>query len=409
MSNPRLRVPPNKALERTAGSHPLAAAPHRRRYPYQDIDRFARGNSARSLATNDYGVAKGGRPLLYDAVDSSRLRSAMWRCFMNHALRAIIVSILALLVAPAAAKAQETSKIPRIGVLIHHPSDSHYAHALREGLRELGHVEGRNIAIEWRWDREQGRSEVYFGLAAELVRLKPDVIVAGGNQAIAAAQRSTGTIPIVMVFASDPVGVGFVASLARPGRNITGLTTQATEVQAKRPQLLKETVPNLSRVAVLWDPNDPGRQDLAREAGVGIQAVGMEPYLFEVRDPNSLDRAFAAMNRESVGAFLVVPSAVIFAHRARIFELAVKSRLPTMCQLRWFVEAGCLMSYGPNFIDLHRRAAYFVDKILKGAKPGHLPVEQPTKFELVINLRIAKALGVAIPQSLLLRADDLIQ
>ena len=274
-------------------------------------------------------------------------------------------------------------------------------------MRELGYVEGQNIVIEWRF--AGGKTEQFPDLAAELVRLKVDVIVAPINPAIAAAQSATSAIPVVMVLASDPVGHGFVASLSRPGGNITGLTSQITELHAKLPQLLKEVVPNLSRVAVLWDPSEPGRRDEARAAEVGARALGVQPQLFEVRSPSDLDNAFAAMTRDGVGAVLVGPSTMITAHQARLAELAIKSRLPTMSVSRFNVEAGCLMSYSADILNLFQRTAYFVDRILKGAKPADLPVEQSTKFQLVINLKTAKALGLTIPHSLLLRADQVIE
>jgi putative ABC transport system substrate-binding protein len=268
-------------------------------------------------------------------------------------------------------------------------------------------MEGQNIVIEWRYAR--GKAELYPGLAAELVQLKPDVIVATINPAVAAVKRETDTIPIVMAFSTDPVGLGFVSSLARPGRNITGMTSLATELQAKLPQLLKEVVPNLSRVGILWDPTEPGRRAEASKAEVGARALGVRPQLFELRNLSELESVVVAMVSEPVDAVMVGPSSMIYAHRARIFELAAKSRLPTMCVARWYVEAGCLMSYAPDIAALYRRAAYFVDKILKGAKPADLPVEEPTTFELVINLKTAKALGVTIPPPLLLRAYRVIE
>jgi putative ABC transport system substrate-binding protein len=326
---------------------------------------------------------------------------------MKLTLSAVTAVLVALLAAPLIAKAQDTKKAPRIGVLMPQSPGGRGTAALREGLRELGYVEGRNIAIEWRF--AGGKAEQFPDLAADLVRGKVDVIVATINPAVAAAQRATSTIPIVMVMATGPVGSGFVASLARPAGNITGLTTQATDLHGKWLQLLKEAVPNASRMAVLWDPAEPGRRDEVREAEVAAPALAVQLQLFEARTPSELDRAFSAMTSDGAGAVFVWPSSMIYAHRARIAELAAKSRLPTMCVARWYVEVGCLMSYAPDLVHLYRRSAYFVDRILKGVKPGDLPVEQPTKFELVINIKAAKALELTIPQSLLLRADELIQ
>lgn len=325
---------------------------------------------------------------------------------MLRTLAFIVTLALGILPAPFAAEAQQAGKIPRIGFLGAQSPEGPWPYAFREGLRELGYVEGQNIAIEWRWGR--GDAKRFPDFAAELARLKVDVIVAGGNAVVAAAKRATRTIPIVMVNVSDPVGIGFVASLARPGGNITGLTTQSPELHGKRLQLLKEAVPNLSWVAVLWDSTEPGRRDQVRETEVAAPALGVQLQLLEVRSPGHLDSAFAAMTREGAGAVVVPGSAMLFAHRARIAELAA-SRLSTTCPAMQYVEAGCLMSYGASFSDLHRRAAYFVDRILKGAKPAELPVEQPTKFALVVNLKTAGALGVTIPSSVLIRADKVLE
>jgi len=321
---------------------------------------------------------------------------------------AALIVTLGVLLAPLAADAQPPGKVPRIGVLTGlSPKGSPWIYGLREGLRGFGYLEGQNIALEWRWTH--GKAERFPDLAAELVRLKVDVIVATNNPAIHAAQRATRTIPIVMVIATDPVGLGFVASLARPGGNITGLSVQSRETGGKRLELLKEAVPNVSRVAVLWDPTEPGRRDQVGEVEVAARALGVQVQLVEARSPSELDSAFAAMTREGAGAVYVQGSTMPFVHRARIAELAAKRRLPAMCLAREYVEAGCLMSYSTSFSDQARRATYFVDKILKGAKPADLPVEQPTRFELVLNLKTAKALGLTIPQSVLIRADNVIQ
>ncbi len=316
-------------------------------------------------------------------------------------------SLTVMLAAPLTAEAQQVGKVFRIGVLSQSAAGESAAEALREGLRERGYVEGRNIAIEW---RGAGARAVRFSdFAAELVRLKVDIIVAANTPQVAAAQRATKTVPIVMVHPSDPVGLGFVSSLARPGGNVTGLSGLASELQGKLMQLLKETIPNVSRVAVLWDPTESGRRAQVREFEAAALTVGVRPQLLEVRRSSEVDSAFAAMTRERADAVLVGANATIFAERARIAEHAVQRGLPTICLQSWYVEAGCLMSYGAHFPDLYRRAAYYVDKILKGAKPAELPVEQPTKFELVINLKTARALGLPIPQSLLLRADQIIE
>jgi putative ABC transport system substrate-binding protein len=241
------------------------------------------------------------------------------------------------------------------------------------------------------------------------VRLKVDVILAQSNPAIAAAQKATTSIPIVMVLASEPVALGFVASLARPGGNITGLSIQTPDTAGKRLQILKEAVPNLSRVAALWDPDFVGGRELFRHAEAAAPGLGLQLQLVAAQGPGELDGAFAAMRRERAGAVFLVGSPMLFAHRIRIAEIAVKHRLPTMCAVREYAEAGCLIGYGASLIDQYGRAAYFVDRILKGAKPANLPVEQPTKFELVINLKTAKALGLTIPPSLLARADQVIE
>jgi putative ABC transport system substrate-binding protein len=241
------------------------------------------------------------------------------------------------------------------------------------------------------------------------VRLNVDVIVASNNLAIEAARRATSTIPIVMAIALDPIQSGFVANLARPGGNITGLSILFPEVARKRVQFLKETVPSFSRIAVLWDPALTGIQSSVRETELAARALGARVQILEARSPGELDSAFATMTREGAQAVVIWGSELLQVHRTRIAELATRNRLPTMCPFREYVEAGCLMSYAPHVPDLFRRAAYFVDKILKGAKPADLPVEQPTKFELVVNLKTAKALGLRIPQSVLLQTDQVIE
>jgi putative tryptophan/tyrosine transport system substrate-binding protein len=315
-----------------------------------------------------------------------------------------------LLAAPLVAEAQQTRKVWRIGfILTAVPNEVGYLiKALSEGLRELGYVEGRNVVFERRF--AEGRQERLPALAAELVRLDVDVIVTGSNPVIAAVKQATATIPVVMGVSRDPVGAGFIASLARPGGNITGLANDpGPEIIGKNLELLKEAAPRVSRVAFLWNPVPPGAgtsknvvESAARKLGVTFQSV-------EVRGRNEFEGAFAAMVRERANGLVVATDPVMVGPRGQVVLLAARSRLPAMYGLREFAEAGGFMSYGPNIADLFRRAATYVDKILKGAKPGDLPVEQPTKFELVINLKTAKALGLTIPPSLLGRADEVIQ
>jgi putative ABC transport system substrate-binding protein len=325
--------------------------------------------------------------------------------------RAFVRVVAASLVAtPRLARAQLPAKVPRIGWLSpgSQASDENFLASFRDGLRELGWVAGQNIAIESRW--AEGRFERLPDLAAELVRLKVDVIVSLVTQASLAAKRATATIPIVMVGVGDPLGSGLVASLARPGGNITGPSSMLAEVSGKQLALLKEAVPKASPVAVLWNPANPVWQAAAlRETEGAARALGLRLQLLEARGPDELEGAFAAMTAEHAGA-LFVPADIIFVrHAQRIADLAARHRLPAMYGFREHVEAGGLISYAANFAVMHRRAATFVDKILKGANPGDLPIEQPTKFELVINLKTAKALGLTIPQSLVVRADDVIQ
>ena len=311
---------------------------------------------------------------------------------------------------PLAAHAQQIAKVSRVGWLSpgSATSDENFLASFRDGLRELGWVVGQNVAIEPRW--AEGRFERLPDLAAELVRLKVDVIVASVTQASLAAKRATGTIPIVMVGVGDPLGSGLVDSLARPGGNVTGPSSMMAEASAKQLALLKETVPKASPVAILWNPANPVWQAAAlKQTEVAARALGLRLQLLEARGPDELEGAFAAMTREHAGA-LFVPADIIFVrHAQRLADLAARHRLPAMYAFREHVGAGGLMSYAANFAVIFRRAATFVDKILKGAKPGDLPVEQPTKFELVINLKTAKTLGVTFPQSVLQLADEVIQ
>ncbi len=308
------------------------------------------------------------------------------------------------------AGAQQAKKIPRIGFLasVSASSDADRIEAFRLGLRELGYVEGQNVTIEYRW--ADGRFEQLPDLAAELVRLKVDVIVAVVTQASLAAKKATGTIPIVMVGVSDPVGSGLVASLARPGTNITGTSSMTAEIVGKLLELLKETLPKISRVAALWNPANSVFQALQlRETEVAARALGVQLQILEARGPDEIDRAFAAMVKERTKALLILGDPVFTSHRKRIADLAAKYRLPAVSGTREYVEAGGLMAYGPSFPDMHRRAATYVDKILKGTKPADLPVEQPKKFEFIINLKTAKQIRLTIPPNVLARADKVIR
>jgi putative ABC transport system substrate-binding protein len=312
-----------------------------------------------------------------------------------------------LLAAPLAAEAQPAGKVPRIGVLGSGPGATW--DGFRQGLRELGYTEGRTILIEWRWT--EGKAERAPELAADLVRLQPDVIVIASPQPTAAGKAATATIPIVFIAVADPVRAGLVATLARPGGNITGLATLVPEgFSGKMIELLKEAVPQVSRVAVLINPtNVIHEQIVANELPGTAERLRLTLLTVEARTPDALEGAFETAVRSRAGAIIVLGDPLTSVHRARTVELAAKHRLPAMYLFRESVEAGGLMAYGPNFVDLARRAATYVDKILKGAKPADLPVEQPTKFELVINLKTAKALGLTIPPSLLLRADQVIE
>jgi putative ABC transport system substrate-binding protein len=316
-----------------------------------------------------------------------------------------------LVAAPRASEAQQAAKVPRIGYLTgNRATNPHLHEAFRQGLRDLGYVEGHNVVIEYR-DAE-GKVERLPALAAELVALKVDVIVVPNTPAALAAKQATRTLPIVVAFAVDPVTDGLVTSLARPGGNVTGLSTQAPELVGKRLELLTQAVPGVTRVAVLWQPGGVGERtekDILTSAEVAGRALGLRLQFVEARGPADVDRAFSDMTRARAGALTVLGSPMFTSERRRLVDLAAKHRLPAVYGRREYVDAGGLMSYATNFADLYRRAATYVVKILKGAKPADLPVEQPTKFELVINLKTAKALGLTIPPSLLGRADEIIQ
>jgi putative ABC transport system substrate-binding protein len=310
---------------------------------------------------------------------------------------------------PSVSEAQQPAKIPRIGYLAgaSRSAIAFRIEAFRQGLRELGYVEGKNIAIEYRYS--EGNFLRQKKLAAELAHLNVDVIVTSGPASTRAAKEATPTLPIVMTFDSDPVGNGSVASLARPGGNITGLSTLAPEISGKQLELLKEVVPELSRVAVLGSSANPGNAQVLKEIEAAAGAFSVRLQYLDILDAKELEAVFRAVSNGRANAVFVLAGTVIIAQRTRIADLAIKSRLPSIYERREFVEAGGLMSYGISITDLDRRAATYVDKILKGAKPAHLPVEQPTKFELVINLKAAKQIGVKIPPNVLARADKVIR
>jgi len=313
-----------------------------------------------------------------------------------------------LLATPLVAKAQQAGKVWRIGVLSPGPSTGPFSSTLlQQSLRELGYVEGVNLAVEWR--NAEGKTERFDALAADLVRFRVDVIVAMVPGATLAAKRSTASIPIVMVNTPDPVQLGLVASLGRPGGNVTGTTTLSADLSSKQLELLKEAVPRVVRIAVLWNPDNPWHPLALKGAEAAARSLAVQLQILEARRAEEFDSAFEAMTRKRAGAVLVLADPLTAFHRTRLTALAIKRHLPGMFATRAYAEAGGLMSYWAHQADLDRRVASYVDRILKGAKPADLPIEQPTKFELVINLRTAKALGLTIPPSLLGRADDVIQ
>jgi putative tryptophan/tyrosine transport system substrate-binding protein len=317
--------------------------------------------------------------------------------------------VLTLLAArPLAADAQPAGNAPRVAYLSASSAASATVDAFRQGLRELGYVEGRNIHIEYRW--ADGRFDRLPGLAADLVRLGVNVIVAVNTPAALAAKDATSTIPIVLVTSGDPVGSGLVASLARPGGNVTGLSLTATPaISGKQLELLKEAFPTVTLVAVLANPANPPTAGLLMEIELAARSLGLRLRVVQVREPKEFGGAFATMTKERVPALLVIADPLVNDNRDRIVAFAATNRLSAIYPYRTFVDAGGLMSYGADLSDLNRRAATYVDRILKGAKPADLPIEQPTKFEFVVNLKTAKALGLTIPPSLLLRADHVIQ
>jgi len=330
---------------------------------------------------------------------------------INHRRRKIfcVALIGALLALCSSAEAQQQKKIPRIGYLGVGSlnTNTYRTDAFRQGLRQLGYAEGKDIVIESR--SADGKLDRSNELAAELVRLKVDVIVTAGPTATRAAKAATATIPIVMTQDPDPVGNGFVASLAHPGGNITGLSSLAPEISGKQLQLLKETVPKLSRVAVLGTSSAPGQAILLREIGLAAAPFGVQLQSLDVQGPKDIETAFRAASEQRAEGFIVLASGILNRQIPCISEYAVKNRLPVIYAAPQFVEAGGLMFYGVNLADLDRRAATYVDKILKGAKAGDLPVEQPKKFELIVNLKAAKQIGLTIPPSVLARADRVIK
>ena len=320
----------------------------------------------------------------------------------------LVALVAACLAAPLAAGAQQQAgKLSRIGVLMSiYPPDADPPQALRQGLRDLGYLEGQNLVIDWRY--QLGGGDRLPTLAAELVRLKPDVIVADVTVAIRAAIQATSTIPIVMAISADAVGSGLVTNLGRPGGNVTGVTIMLAEMSAKRLQLLKEAVPSVSRVAVLWNPANPLHRALLKEIEAAAPSLRLQPIVVAVRSRDDFGNAFAEIASVRADALFVSETMTPGARR-QLVDFAAKNRLPTMFMNRDYVVAGGLMSYAPNFSEGFRRAAKYVDKILKGARPGDLPVEQPTKFESVINMKTAKALGLTLSPSILARADEVIQ
>jgi putative ABC transport system substrate-binding protein len=327
---------------------------------------------------------------------------------MNNRRKLVIALGAGALGGAGAVGAQAPAKVRRIGLLSpSSPSDvALWYQAFRLGLRDLGWAENRNISFEYRY--AEGRHDRFPDLAADLVHLKVDVIVTAITSDTLAAQKATRTIPIVMAAGGDPVATGLVESLARPGGNVTGMSQMISELGGKRLALLKEMVPKLSRVAVLWNPQSASSTLYWKEIQLPARKLGLQLHSLEVRSPDDFEKAFEDATRARAGALLVTGDPVVAANLKRLAGLAAKSRLPSIHQLSEFADAGGLLAYGADRVDMFRRAATFVDKILKGAKPGDLPIEQPTKFELVINMTTAKALGITIPQSVLVRADKVI-
>jgi putative tryptophan/tyrosine transport system substrate-binding protein len=326
-----------------------------------------------------------------------------------YVLRAVALLVAALLqVAPS--HAQQSARVPRIGFVMPGSAEASAGliNAFRQGLQELGYVEGQNIQIDFRW-QPADRPDLLPGIVSELVRSNPDVLVGPTTPQALALKKATSTIPIVMVVPSDPIGTGLVQTLARPGGNVTGLSLMSNDIMAKRLELLKETVPKISRVGDIWNPANPATQRDFKEIEIAARKLGLTIHSAEVRGPNDFNSAFSSLTRARVDALILQTDQLTWIHRQQIAKLTVQNRLPTIFFAREYVDGGGLMSYGASLADLYRRSASYVDKILAGASPAELPVEQPTKFELVVNLNTAKALGITIPEAILLRANEVLR
>ena len=322
--------------------------------------------------------------------------------------RTFLASSLALLAAPPlAAEGQQARKVPVIGYLIERSGPTAFDEAFRLGLRELGYSEGRNVVVEYRW--ADGKAERLPALAAELVRLKVDIIVTSGTPGGLAAKNATSTIPIVLASGGDFVADGLVASFSRPGANITGLSVFARELSGKRLEILKEAIPGMTRVAAAFNTLNPGTRSLFKETEAAATKLGLKVLPLDIHFPDGVERAFAEGVRLRASAVVIISDGATIVHRAQLGSAALQHHLPTIFANKTYLEGGGLMSYGPDIIEVWRRAATYVDRILKGAKPAEMPIEQPTKFELVISLKTSKALGLTIPPSLLLRADQVIE
>jgi ABC-type uncharacterized transport system substrate-binding protein len=321
----------------------------------------------------------------------------------------LVTLTLGVLVGPLAVQAQQTGKLYRIGFLGNSTAalETHLVGPFRDGLRELGYVEGQNLVIAYRW--AEGKYERFPALIAELLAERVEVLVTAGTPASLAVKQATTSVPLVMVAVGDPVDTGLVASLARPGGNITGINSTVEGLEEKRLELLREVLPTLSHVAVFWNPENPALLHTLKEMEAAAQVLGITLQVLEVRTADELDETFKAITRAGPGALRVMGDRLFLHHRQRIMDFATTQRLPVMPSHPELVEAGGLLSFGPSYPGMHRRAAYFVDRILKGAKPADLPVERPTQFELVINLKTAQVLGITIPPSLLFQADRVIQ
>jgi putative ABC transport system substrate-binding protein len=358
--------------------------------PLHGVSRYVLG------ALVGQAAGRRGRPCFQRYVNRGRTRAAL-----------IAAVALGLLAAPHATPAQQPAKIPRVGLLRPGAPPDPDVDAFRRGLRDLGYIEGQTIAIESRW--AEGRPERLPLLVAELVQLNVDVIVTQGEVMTRSVKEATGTIPIVMAASGDPVGAGLVASLARPGGNVTGLSAVAPDLIAKQLQLLKEAAPKVSRMAILYNPTILAMVLSVKEAQGAARTLGLTVQPLEVRSPDDLGPAFDAMTRKRAQALFLFGDPFTITHQRQILDFAAKRRLPAISQFRDFADGGALMTYGPDRLDMFRRAATYVDKILKGAKPADLPVEQPTRFALVINMKTAKVLALTIPPSVLVRADQVIQ